>query len=626
MADTMKRTAVWKGLNRKPYIADGEMRDMKNLSSDAAPFITTRKGRKPYTFTHRIPSPEGEAYKTVEALPEASVEELGNIYKVGDVFYECYYESDLYNWRETQHPEVTVDVTLKEYLEEYEGCGLKEIIEIEKFDGSIAVLFIDGDGKTRLFHNKDLYDVYNVSGQPGKKLITVGNRLVVGESGNYLHIKDGEKEFHKVAGEFSLPIVGRRCTFGRDDNTIKYSYASSRNGGAEFEFWSYDGDGDNYKTIADALSTLGTGFSVTIKDKTYYMNSKSAKYERKLVAGWVSGGNVIEEYAETLTITATDSLEDFEYESGRNKTVTATFASTDPHYYDVVAWKKRLWGYNSNVFYGTVADIFNNDGKVDWIGEEEVYNTYVEPISQPLWQGGKITGVAALMDGLLYFKEDCLTIVTGNYPAIMSSNTVSCKGLPPENRDSVSVANESVYYLSADGVYRFGGGLPQNLSKDAKINGTNAVGASDGNKYWLSLQESSGEYALYVYDINYGVWHKEDNTQAISFTVLGSEMHMATKDEIYNINAPQEDVEWSFELWYDEDTPRKKKYKELIVRGNVGECEVFIKENDEWNLICSASETLKVKFAPVEREEISILFRGKGICEIKSIDRVFEII
>ena len=623
MADTIKRTAVWKGLNRSPYIADGEMRDMKNLSSDAAPFITTRKGRVPYKFTHRIPSPEGEAYKTVETLPEASATELGNIYKVGDVFYECYYESELYNWRETQHPEVTVDVTLKEYLEEYEGCGLKEIIEIEKFDGSIAVLFIDGDGKTRLFHNKDLYDVYNVSGEPGKKLITVGNRLIVGESGNYLHIKEGEKEFYKVAGQFSLPIVGRRCTFGRDDNKIKDSYARSKDGKAEFQFWSYDGDGDNYKTIEDSLSTVGTGFSVTIKDKTYYMNSKSAKYERKLVAGWVSGENVINQYADSLTIEATDSLEDFEYESGRNKAVTATFASTDPHYYDVVAWKKRLWGYSSNIFYGTIADIFDTNSNVDWNTGD---NTYSESISQPLWQGGKITGIAALMEGLLYFKEDCLTIVTGNYPAVMSSDTISCRGLPPENRKSVAVANESVYYLSSDGVYRFGGGLPQNLSRDAKINGTNAVGASDGNKYWLSLQESSGDYALYVYDINYGVWHKEDNTQAVSFTLFGAEMYMATTDEIYNISSAQENVEWSFELWYDEDTPRKKKYKELLVRGNVGECEVFIKENDEWKLICSASETLNVKFVPVEREEISILIRGKGICEIKSIDRVFEVI
>ena len=627
MADTIKRTAVWKGLNRNPYIADGEMRDMKNLSSDAAPFITTRKGRKPYTFTHRILSPEGEAYKTVETLPEASVDELGNIYKVGDVFYECYYESNLYNWRETEHPEVTIDVTLKEYLEEYEGCGLKEIIEIEKFDGSIAVLFIDGDGKTRLFHNKDLYDVYNVSGEPGKKLITVGNRLIVGESGNYLHIKDGEKTFHKVGESFSLPASGSTFSYGNGGTKYNHSYARSENGRAEIKLYSPAGKGINYSAIAEGLQAVGTGFSITIKDKTYYMKTESVDFkEDYVVAGWVVADTVFEDRADILTIKATESLEDFEYDSTYGRIVSITFASTDPHYYDVVAWKKRLWGYDNNVFYGTTADIFNDDGMVDWIGEEEDYNTYIEPISQPLWQGGKITGIAALMGGLVYFKDDCITVVTGNYPAVMSSDTISCMGLPPENRDSVSVANESVYYLSEDGVYRFGGGIPKNLSRDAKINGTNAVGASDGNKYWISLQESSGDYALYVYDINYGVWHKEDNTQAVSFTVLGAEMHMATKDEIYNINAPQEDVEWSFELWYDEDTPRKKKYKELIARGNVGECEVFIKENDEWKFICSASETLNVKFLPVEREEISILIRGKGICEIKSIDRVFEVI
>lgn len=624
MADTMKRTAIWKGLNRNPYIADGEMRDMKNLASDSYPYITTRKGRKPHTFTHRIPSPEGEAYKTVDTLPEASATELGNVYKVGDVFYECYYESNLYNWRETQHPEVTIDVTLKEYLEEYEGCGLKEIIEIEKFDGSIAALFIDNAGNTRLFHNKDIYDVYNVSGEPGKKLITVGNRLIVGESGNYLHIKEGEKTFHRVGESFSLPANAITFRYGNGDTKHNHSYAISKNGEVKIELYSEAGEGSNYDIIAKGLENEGTGFSLTFNNKTYYMKSKSAVFEKdKLIYTWVVADVKHEDRADVLTIEATDSLENFDWESKHWENTSFTFSSTDPHYYDVVAWKKRLWGYNNNVFHGTIADIFDENGMVDWTTGD---NTYTESISQPLWQGGKITGIAALMEGLLYFKDDCLTIVTGNYPAVMSSDTISCRGLPPENRDSVSVANESVYYLSEGGVYRFGGGIPQNLSRDAKINGVNAVGASDGNKYWLSLQESSGEYALYVYDINYGVWHKEDNTQAVSFTVLGAEMHMATKDEIYNINAPQEDVDWSFELWYDEDTPRKKKYKELIARGNVGECEVFIKENDEWKLICSASETLNVKFLPVEREEISILIRGKGICEIKSIDRVFEVI
>lgn len=628
MPDTIKRTQIWKGLNRMPYIADGEMRDMKNLSSDAAPYITTRKGRVPYTFTTRIPSPEGEAYKTVDALPEASVDELGKIYKVDDVFYECYYESDLYNWRETTHPEVTIDVTLKEYLEEYEGCGLKEIIEIEKFDGSIAVLFVDNAGKTRLFHNKDVYDVYNVSGEPGKKLITVGNRLVVGESGNYLHIKDGEKTFHRVGESFSLPANAITFRYGNGDTKHNHSYACSENGEVQIELYSKAGGGSNYDIIAEGLKNEGTGFSLTFNNKTYYMKSKSAVFEKdKLIYTWVVANHVHKDRADVLTIEATDSLENFDWESKHWENTSFTFASTDPHYYDVVAWKKRLWGYNNNVFHGTIADIFNDDGMVGWITPEELINTYTEAISQPLWQGGNIAGVVALMEGLLYFKEDNITIVTGNYPAIMNSNTIPCRGLPPENRKSVAVANECVYYLSSDGVYRFAGGIPQCISRDVKIRGAEAVGASDGNKYWLSLMEENGEYALYVYDINYKTWHKEDNTHATSFAMLGSDMYMATSEEVYNISAPQEEVDWSFELWYDEDTHRKKKYKEFVVRGNVGECEMFLKADDgEWKLIKSAQGELQVKIPPFECEELGILIRGKGICEIKSIDRVFEVV
>ncbi len=859
MADTIMRTASWKGLNRMPYIANGEMRDMKNLSSDAVPFLTTRKGRKPYTIEHTIPSPEGEAYKTVTSLPEASVDEIGNIYYVkdetndkkyisgefyyyengewvqgindkkffgvteevveyyggytfiwssyrvekfenkridpydlkyligdkikyignddthyvpgtvyefdvktnlrwektyaadgnykGDVdelpevrfeelgntyrfdnkyyicvgdyqgywkktdstydivtkvseeakegsqirfldtthgvsletkyykcvydydkwglkvhyyanpdaaaesvdvislpmaseenegivyyyvgplmngFAECFYEDGVYGWKATEHPNVTRILTLNEYLEQFGGCTLKEIIEIAHFEGSIAVLFVDGDDKTRLYHDKDMWFVNAISGQSGKKLSIVGNRLIVGESGNYLHIKDNVKTFHEVSDIFSLAVRAQTCYFGRDGQSKKISTAVSKNGTAEIKLYSYGGESNGYAEVKNALENEGTGFSFTIKDITYYMKTESVSCEiNKEIAGWVDGDNIYREYADILTIRATDSLLDFSWNSSGDKNRTVTFASTDPHYYDVVAWKKRLWGYDKNVLYGTIADIFDAKGKVEWTTGD---NSYTESIAQPLWQGGNITGLAALMEGLVYFKEDCLTIVTGNYPAVMSSDTITCKGLPADNRKSVAVANESVYYLSSDGVYRFVGGLPQCISRDAKIKGTNAVGMSDGNKYWLSLQEDSGEYGLYVYDINYGIWHREDNTQAISFTSLGAQVYMATKNEIYNISAPQEDVEWSFELWYDEDTPQKKKYKELIVRGVVGECEVFIKVNDEWKLIYSASGSLKIKFPPVEREEISILFKGKGICEIKSIDRVFEII
>lgn len=630
MSDTIKRTAIWKGLNRSPFLSDGEMRDMKNLSSDAFPFITTRKGRKPYTFTTRIPSPAGEAYNEIENLPEASIDELGKIYKDGDVFYECYCENGVYGWRETAHPEVSREVTLKEYLDDYDGCGLKEILEIGTFNGNIAVLIIDKDGKTKLYHNRSLWEVKNVSGEAGKKLVPVGNRLVVGEAGNYLHIKDGVREFHEVAGAFQRSINGTCVHYGNgSDGDYKYSYAYTNDDltRAYFEFYAPANKGDGFEEICEGLNREGTDFSITFNGKTYYMTAIGATYEKdKQIAVWKVGDFVYYDYADILTIDAKNPSEYFDWDRGSKpkRDVEFTFKSTDPHYNDVVAWKKRLWGYSGNALHGTVADIFDADGIVDWNTGD---NTYTEAISQPLWQGGNITGVAALMEGLLYFKEDNITIVTGNYPAIMNSDTIPCHGLPPENRKSVTVANECVYYLSSDGVYRFGGGIPQCISRDVKIRGAEAVGASDGNKYWLSLREDDGEHALYVYDINYKTWHKEDNTKAISFTMLDSEMYMATDTEVYNITAPQEDVDWSFELWYDEDTHRKKKYKEFIVRGYVGECEMFIKaDGGEWKLIKAAEDELRAKIPPFECEELGILIRGKGICEIKSIDRVFEVV
>lgn len=906
--DRTERTAIWKGLNRMPYIGDGEMRDMKNLSSDAYPFITTRKGRKPYTFITKIPSPEGEAYRDIERLPEPCDEELGNVYKIttdatepeyasGEFYYykggawvkgriapfegttsvagtdwlvsnsykngknvsekdmptyadstnfygcaytsdlwynsiltsssvngyntdykyrgctvkylgedtecfkrgktyvytmyvtaywkstesttsdgskkiiptasaylarevtkykyagettdeftngvvykcvvdsycvweeceqqydvmesmpedpaenqqvrfisrnygapmqkkyylcecdvdndgeliyfysnptsaevytelgylpqanaenekvcfeytgvttagefaRCYYNASFYGWEVIVHPEVERIVTLKDYLDNYDGSGLQEILEIGTFNDGLAALIIDGNAECKLYYDEKLWSVRSVSHESGKRLITLGNRLVVGESGSYLHLKESKKEYENVTREieffesgssFSYSVIAKDYHYGNGGKEEdQWSAYGSASGKAFFELYAKGGQGAQLKALYEGLNVEGTDFSVYSKKKgkahKQYLTVTSVTFdENKLIYAWRVGDYWHYDYADVLTISAEGARDKFDWYRATGDTLV--FESTDPHYYDIAAWRKRLWGYDSNVLHGTVAGIFDKYGIVDWNTGD---NTYTEAISQPLWQGGDITGIAALMNGLVYFKEDCITIVTGNYPAVMSSNTIPCRGLPPENRRSVAVANECVYYLSTDGVYRFDGNIPRCISRDVKISGTDAVGASDGNKYWLSLKEDSGEYALYVYDINYGIWHKEDATQAASFVMLGGEMYMAVGTEIYNLNSPQEDVSWECELWYDEGTHRKKKYKEIIVRGNVGECELYLKPDDgEWKLIGAVENKMRMKFIPFDCEELHLKLKGKGICEIKSIDRTFEVV
>ena len=63
MADMTARTAVFRGLNRKPYIADGEMRRMKNLSSDAYPYLTCSRRAEEYSFKASVPAEAGDGYE-----------------------------------------------------------------------------------------------------------------------------------------------------------------------------------------------------------------------------------------------------------------------------------------------------------------------------------------------------------------------------------------------------------------------------------------------------------------------------------------------------------------------------------------------------------------------------------
>ncbi len=860
MADKKQRTAVFKGLNRMPYIGDGEMRNMRNLSSDAYPYITTRKGRKPYTFTTKIPSPEGEAYRDTQVLPQPDENEVGNVYKYigngfapgayyefkdgewkkvevgvsgavltgntlingystnvtsstkdeytngypeehhgdlfkytgettevfqcgciyryvidvwyewyeqsatypdgkGDVmpepsaeyvgkiyqytgetteaytqnkkymclrymqgrwelvegfipttklpgepaegdtlrwcgagelvngryyevcvesgiqfynlcdavdgaislsylppietevegsvylyngpnvgdFTECYLEGGVTGWRVISHPLVEREVTLKDYLDNYDGSGLKEILEIGTFSGNLAALIIDGSGEYKLYYNEKLWPVNNISDESGKKLVTVGTRLVVGESGCYLHLKEGkaedgtvtrEIEFFEQGGAFSYSVGAKNFPYGNGGEREKLWEASGdEDGNVAITLYAPWGEGARLKAIYEGLKTEGTDFSVYAKrsgtaHKQYLTVTKATLEEKKLILAWSVGDRWYYDYADVLTISATGGWEEFDWYRATGDALV--FESTDPHYYDVVAWKKRLWGYNGNVLHGTVADIFDDYGVVDWNTGD---NTYTEAISQPLWQGNDITGVAALMSGLVYFKEDNITVVTGNYPAILNGDTIPCRGLPAENRRSVAVGNESVYYLGRSGVMRFDGGIPRLISQDVKISGTDAVGFSDGAKYYLSLKETDGTYALYVYDIAYGFWHKEDCSGASSFAMLNGCLHMAMGDEIYNLYAPQEDVPWELELWYDEGTHELKKYKEIDIRGTVGECELWLKADDgEWRLIGATDGKMRVKFIPFNCEELSLKLKGRGKCEIRSIDRTFEVV
>jgi hypothetical protein len=565
-----------------------------------------------------------------DTLPEASAENLGKTYLTGittGMYYICEWDGEKYDWKETERPQVAKSVTIKEYLKEYLGSELDSIIEIGQLLGKIAVLYKTKDGKFKLFYEKEIFEVTDVSDIPGKKLQTVGSKIIVGEGGSYLY---RDKETNKITlhpgnVKFSRTINAGYVEYAPDKYKDSYIKADG-SGNIEFICYAPSGEGTGYEEVYEGLKNVGTDFRAEFDGNVYYLKSaEGCSYEpNKEVGGYFDGSITRKQYADVLTIRATGVEQEYYWSDEKGKGMQITFASTTSFLPDVVAWKKRLWGYTDNYIQGTAQDIFGEGNNIDWTTGD---NTYTEPISQPIWQGGNITGLAALREALIIFKTDNITIFTGNYPAIMQGSTISCRGLVASDRESVAVANEYVYYMASDGVYRFGGGAPYNISNSAKIKGTEAVGASNGNKYWLSIKEDDGEYSLYVFDINLGIWHKEDNVAAVSFTMLGSKMYMATASQIFCLDAMPENVEWEAELWYDEGTFNYKKYKGFEVRGDLGECEVYLKADDgEWKLYTFTEGKLSIKSEPFWCRELGIKLKGRGICELKSLDRTYEVV
>lgn len=82
--DVTVRTQKFFGLNQKPFSEEGEMIDMKNLSSDAFPYIKPRKSRDEYKeyFTVNAKAGEGKYVSDVDVLPDPDSVNNGDVYRL----------------------------------------------------------------------------------------------------------------------------------------------------------------------------------------------------------------------------------------------------------------------------------------------------------------------------------------------------------------------------------------------------------------------------------------------------------------------------------------------------------------------------------------------------------------
>ena len=167
----------------------------------------------------------------------------------------------------------------------------------------------------------------------------------------------------------------------------------------------------------------------------------------------------------------------------------------------------RVWGCNSeeNVIYSCKLGDPTN-----WYSYRGIAS---DSYAVNVGSDGPFTGAATCMGYALFFKENTLHKLYGSKPSDFQLSSLRCRGVARNAARSLCVLNETLYYLSPDGVMAWDGSIPAKVSAalDAGrlANVKQAVGGALDGRYYLHVSREN-EVRLLVYDTERGLWHEED--------------------------------------------------------------------------------------------------------------------
>ena len=326
----------------------------------------------------------------------------------------------------------------------------------------------------------------------------------------------------------------------------------------------------------------------------------------------------------------------------RTITNAITIKRSMPNMDYVVEANNRLWGCR----YG-VADNGEvvNEIYASKLGDFKNWNCFMgistDSYAVSCGTDGQFTGAITHLGYPIFFKEGFLHKVYGNYPSNFQVQTTACRGVQRGCSRSLAIVNEILYYKARGAVCAYDGSLPTEISAAlGDVQYFEAVGGAHGNKYYLSMKDSSNLWHLFVYDTAKGMWHHEDNTHADCFCSCREEMYFidhADKKIRTVFGGGTKDtkpVEWMAETGViGVDSPDKKYLSRLTVRMwlDIGTQVYFFVQYDsggEWeHLFTMTGNNLRsfaVPIRPKRCDHLRIRIVGEGDARIYSIAKVIE--
>ena len=308
----------------------------------------------------------------------------------------------------------------------------------------------------------------------------------------------------------------------------------------------------------------------------------------------------------------------------------------------IIESENRLWGCR----YGIAANgQVVNEIYACKLGDFKNWNCFMEVSTDSYVAScgtdGQFTGAITHLGYPLFFKENCVHKVFGNYPANFQIQTTACRGVQKGSSKSLAIVNEVLYYKSRNAVCAYDGSLPNEISAAlGEASYSDAVACSYGNKYYISMKDAAEEYHLFAYDTAKGLWHKEDNIAVKHFCSCRNELYFIEKDSsairtMFGSGTVDTDpVKWMAETGVlGMYTPDKKYISKISVRLSleIGTKIYIYAQYDscgEWEQLSSMTSTslrsFSIPIRPKRCDHFRLRIVGEGDAKIYSITKTCE--
>ena len=432
-----------------------------------------------------------------------------------------------------------------------------------------------------------------------KGTVTNDRKIMTG-MGAYIIILPDKKYYNHLTDEFG-------------------SLEASWSGSAKIQDGTYAEEEAEANTIYSAGANWGNIFSegdaVTIAGATTHTGNNQTIIIREI------DGDYLRFYENSFTIN----------EGGDTENLTISRDVPDMDF--ICENENRLWGCKEDTIYSSkLGDPFN------WnVFDGLSTDSYAVNVGS----AGDFTACVSYLGYPVFFKEENIYKVYGDKPSNYQVMGSASLGVETGSHMSPAIAGEVLFYLSRAGVVAYSGGIPESVAAPFGVERyKNAVGGSDGIKYYISMENSQGSYDLFVFDTRTSLWHKEDDLEAVGFG-WNTELYFLSADGKLWINgnartvpesATSEGPVESVAEFGDfvEDDPNKKGTAKIQIRIELdagAQVKFYMQfDSDEvWREVTTLTATVKRSFylpiIPRRSDHFQIKITGTGGWRLYSLVR-----